>query len=56
MPDLARFIVLGCFTAALIACVGMLVRDTRARQRRAKNELLARKLDGFSASLNPRER
>jgi hypothetical protein len=44
MPDLARFIVLGCFSFALIACIAMLVRDTRARQQRARNELLARRM------------
>jgi hypothetical protein len=46
MADLARFIVLGVFSFALIACLGMLVRDTRARIRRTREELRARRLAG----------
>jgi hypothetical protein len=46
MPDFARFIVLGCFSFALVACLGMLVRDTRARIQRTRDELRARRLAG----------
>jgi hypothetical protein len=56
MPNLARYLVLAAFTGSLVACIAMLARDTRSRMRRAKSELLARKLDGFSTSLNPSER
>jgi uncharacterized protein involved in exopolysaccharide biosynthesis len=44
MPDLARYVILGAFVSGLAYCVAVLVRDTRARQQRSRNELLARRL------------
>jgi uncharacterized protein involved in exopolysaccharide biosynthesis len=46
MPNLARYLVLGLFSFALVACLGMLVRDTRARVQRTREELRARRLAG----------
>ena len=56
MPDIAHDLVLAAFGFALVACIGILVRQTRERVQRSRNELLARKLDGFSTSLNAAER
>jgi hypothetical protein len=46
MPDLARYLVLGVFSLALAYCIASLVRDTRARIRRTRDELRARRLAG----------
>jgi hypothetical protein len=46
MSNSARYIVLSLFSLALIACLGVLVRDTRARIQRTREELRARRLAG----------
>ncbi len=46
MPNLARYLILAGFCLALIACLAMLVRDTRARIQRTREELRARRLAG----------
>jgi hypothetical protein len=46
MPDVARYLVLIAFVSALASCIAMLVRDTRARIQRSRDELRARRLAG----------
>ena len=52
MPDLARYLVLGAFIAALAVVIVIHIGNLRARQRRANNELVARRLASLGEYLD----
>lgn len=52
MPNLARYLVLGAFIAALAAVIVIHVGNMRARQRRANDELTARRLASLGEYLD----